>query len=342
MTLTASDRVEWLKARRLGIGGSDVAAIAGLHPYKSAWSVYWDKVLDSPDDGVGEAARWGQLLEAAVADEWARRHYAGMVEPGLIVDAAHPWRRGTPDRLAYGELMPKAGALEVKLAGPEAWRFQWDGGATIPAWYQAQAQWYLGLTDLDVCYFAVLVEGRRLEERTLDRDDDVIARLRRLADAFWYDHVLPARPPLADGGPRTRGELDDRYPPPVELPAVCVLHDYANDLIDEYRASAREVKAWEEKKTQAGNRLIAMLGDHGATDGYLASEDGVAAPAVTYRSTREVDWDAVEKEHGTDTLEPALRFSYNTKAVEKLIGRKALDAHRRPSDKRRLYVRGDD
>ena len=33
--MTSSERLEWLKARQTGIGGSDVAAILGLNRYKS-------------------------------------------------------------------------------------------------------------------------------------------------------------------------------------------------------------------------------------------------------------------------------------------------------------------
>mgnify|MGYP003353102479 CR=1 FL=1 len=36
---------EQLEKRRLGIGGSDVAAICGLNPYKTALDVYFEKVL---------------------------------------------------------------------------------------------------------------------------------------------------------------------------------------------------------------------------------------------------------------------------------------------------------
>ena len=35
---------EWLLKRKEGIGGSDVASILGISPYKSSVSVYMDKV----------------------------------------------------------------------------------------------------------------------------------------------------------------------------------------------------------------------------------------------------------------------------------------------------------
>ena len=50
------NRQEWLKARRAGIGGSDVSAIAGLNKWKSPVAVYLDKVGEAPEDEAGEAA----------------------------------------------------------------------------------------------------------------------------------------------------------------------------------------------------------------------------------------------------------------------------------------------
>ena len=37
-------REEWLSARRTGIGGSDIAAILGLSPWRTPLDVYRDKV----------------------------------------------------------------------------------------------------------------------------------------------------------------------------------------------------------------------------------------------------------------------------------------------------------
>lgn len=339
--MTELDRSAWLEARRSGVGGSDVAAIAGLHPYRSAWAVYWDKTLAAEDNGAGEAARWGQLLEDAVAEEWAEGERCGLFRPGLVSDAAHPWRLGTPDRLAVRPGRTAVEVLEVKLANDDAWRAQWDGGSVVPAWYQAQGQWYAALTDSDCIVFAVLVGGRRLETFELARDDAAIGQLRAIADRFWHDNVLAGVPPVPDGNSRTREALDAFYPPPTDRLTVR-LPPEAEELLAEHRNASREVKAWTEKRDEAGNRLIALLGAAGATDGYLASDDDDAAPAVTYRSVRGVDWAALEEEVGTTTLLAYSRLTYDAKAAEKGLGRKVLDAHRKPTESRRLNVRAAD
>ena len=40
-------REEWLKARKLGLGGSDMAAVLGLSPWRSPIDVWLDKTSDS-------------------------------------------------------------------------------------------------------------------------------------------------------------------------------------------------------------------------------------------------------------------------------------------------------
>ena len=69
-----TNRTEWLKARRSGIGGSDVAAILGLSRYKTAVDVYEDKIVtDEPEDTQSQAAYFGSVLEDVVAHEFSKR-----------------------------------------------------------------------------------------------------------------------------------------------------------------------------------------------------------------------------------------------------------------------------
>jgi len=44
------DKLNWLKQRQKGIGGSDVGAILGLNKYKSAFQVYLDKTEEITAD----------------------------------------------------------------------------------------------------------------------------------------------------------------------------------------------------------------------------------------------------------------------------------------------------
>ena len=41
----AADRVAWERVRNSGIGGSDVACIMGLNPWKSAYALYAENMV---------------------------------------------------------------------------------------------------------------------------------------------------------------------------------------------------------------------------------------------------------------------------------------------------------
>ena len=70
----SNDRQAWLKARRLGIGASDVAAIMGVDEYRGPLAVYEEKVSEAPpEDNAGEAARWGNIFEGPILLEYSRR-----------------------------------------------------------------------------------------------------------------------------------------------------------------------------------------------------------------------------------------------------------------------------
>ena len=54
--MTNEQRAAWLEGRRRGIGGSDVAAVLGLNPWKTPLDVWNDKLGLSEDKGMSEPA----------------------------------------------------------------------------------------------------------------------------------------------------------------------------------------------------------------------------------------------------------------------------------------------
>ena len=55
---------EWLRYRKLGIGGSDAGSICGLNPYSSAIAVFQDKTQkEAGEKEDNEAMRQGRDLE---------------------------------------------------------------------------------------------------------------------------------------------------------------------------------------------------------------------------------------------------------------------------------------
>src|SRR5690606_28440496 len=74
VSTTGMSEQEWLGVRRKGIGGSEIAAIAGLSPFETPLSVYLRKIGELPDKEETEAMYWGSVLENVIAEEYKRRH----------------------------------------------------------------------------------------------------------------------------------------------------------------------------------------------------------------------------------------------------------------------------
>lgn len=73
-THDTADRETWLRDRKKGIGGSDVAAVLGLSPWRTPLDVFNDKTAETVDEKPqSDAAHFGTILEDVVADEFARR-----------------------------------------------------------------------------------------------------------------------------------------------------------------------------------------------------------------------------------------------------------------------------
>ena len=195
----ATERDRWLAQRRRGLGGSDVAAVLGLNPWKSPLDVYLEKRGHVSDDFSSQAARWGNVLEPVIAEEYEDRERVSVYapEPKLIVDEARPWLRGTPDRLVRGEDR----GLEIKLVGPRQLD-KWGEAETdqVPEMYLIQSAWYMALTRCQLWDVAALLGGTDLRIYRLERNPGLERVLLERAEQFWREHVEAGVAPSAQRG----------------------------------------------------------------------------------------------------------------------------------------------
>lgn len=197
-------REEWLNWRKRGIGGSEVAALVGLHPYLSPFSVYLDKVgtLASRDDT--EAMRLGRDLEGYVAARFTEM--TGIKtrrKPCILMDDTCDYMIADIDRWNK-----KAGiGLECKTMSPTSKAASGLEDNNVPPQYYIQCQWYMMITGFPVWHLAVLLLGRGFYTFAIDRNDADIAALRQAASAFWKDYVLPRKMPPPDGTPAAQAAI---------------------------------------------------------------------------------------------------------------------------------------
>jgi putative phage-type endonuclease len=289
VTAAEPETDEWFAARRGGITGTDLPKILGLTKYGNALSVWLDK-RGELDDDAGEAARWGQLLEETVAQEWAARNGTAVHDVGVLAHTEQHWMRASLDRLVAscpdGE--QARCALEVKTRS--AWvADQWAEG--VPDSVLAQTTWGLMVTGLDHHHVAALIGGQRLVSYRVDRDQVLEDYLLTAARPVWQA-VVAGDPP--DAHPDSEGvllELLDRLYAKREGDRE--LDPEAGEWLAVYQDGLDQEKRGQALKTQAKTALVQMLddGDTGLLNDapaftYKRPEPGYDLPAAELRRLR--------------------------------------------------------
>lgn len=283
-----NNRTEWLKARRSGIGGSDVAAILGLSRYRTAVDVYEDKIAtDEPQDVQSQAAYFGSVLEDVVAQEFSKRTGMKIQRVNKMLRMGEgDWMIANIDRaivnpeiagrvyvydearqIETGRQISTDMILECKTAssfiadqwGPSQEDEIVSGKLVtehkIPLYYETQVQWYLGVTGASVCFVAVLLGGQDFRIYRVDRDEDVIAALKEHCGKFWRENVLARVVP----DPDTKEDVAKIFPTD-NGEMVEASNEVAAD-IGELRNLQEQIKTLQDAQDVVKDRICAALGD---------------------------------------------------------------------------------
>ena len=315
MNVVDRARLEWLEARRAGVGASDVAGILGVSPWASPWSVWADKVGLAPldDDDPSDVMNLGRDLEPVIARWFGDRtglYVVGM--QSMVWHPTAPWFAtvdGFVNESPVSSVHAMLGVFESKYTGDPVWD-------EVPQHYVLQCQWAMHCTGFDRAWLAAmhLPFGRPdFHVYELTRDDLALEQIVAAVSTFWNDHVVTGRPPDPDGHPATTSALAVAWLNPAKEPAVDLtpLADRIADL-DALKASAKHIAA---DIAHVENEIKAALGMHseGWVDGELA---------VSWREQRNrpgVDADRVRTEYGDMYDKPAP----NPYRVLRLHGKKA-------------------
>lgn len=258
--LAIDSRDSWLAARRLGIGGSDAAAVMGVSPWKSTYALWAEKAGVAPViDEETDAMRWGKRLEGVIAEEYGdvtkrkvRLNGAGGLQ--LIQHPGRPYMLGTIDADVVSDHRPDPGILEVKTTGAHRAE-EWEEAA--PLLYQVQLQHYMACTGRQWGSFAVLIGGQKFHWYDVERNDKFIASLEARCEWFWGLVEKGEAPPI-DGSESTADALKAIYPgdsgEAIELPSEAI--QWVHDL-----AVAKErIAGLESSKRTIENQIRAAMG----------------------------------------------------------------------------------
>ena len=193
-------REEWLSYRRLGIGGSDVAAIMGISPFATSRDLYNDKVGVEPV--IEEESNWvalevGHRLEDLVAEIFSKRTGLKVFQKKFMFQhPQYPWMLADLDYLVK---LPDGSIaiLECKTSTSNSSENWWYAGKEIvPAYYESQGRHYMAVMNYGKTFFCCLfTDTREAIIRSIDRDMAYEEELIALEDTFWNENVVKQQPP---------------------------------------------------------------------------------------------------------------------------------------------------
>lgn len=240
--------------RRRFIGGSDVAAILGISPWRTPLDVYLEKVDPRPEPTDPQRQRVlerGKRLEPYVLDMLAE-------ETGLVVVARNQRYIDPEHTFLAAEIDAEAETgenIEIKTVSPfKAHEWGAEDSDEIPVWYTAQAMHGLMVTGREVCVFGVLIGADDFRTYRVERDDEVITALRERLVEFWarVQRREPPEPTTAADVLTLFGKDSGRA---VEAsPEVLALYN-------ELRAAESEAKAHEKRAAELKERIQLFMQD---------------------------------------------------------------------------------
>jgi len=304
-------RALWLAQRRRGIGGSDAAAILGLSPWETSFSIWLEKTGGAqtkkqvePDrvvvvrrfSGAGVAAVpasnrtepmwWGLALEDIVAKRYTEKTGLKVWKPEkLMQHPEHDCLIATPDFLVIGEER----GLEIKTAN--AWADTgWgpEGTDEIPRHYLVQCLHYMAVTGFPVWDIAVLIGGSDFRIYTVRRDavfeEILISRLTE----WWQTYIVQGAQPPIDGSDGASAYLKAFHPADTapRIPAT----DAAQILGKELLSLKEQISELEGREGSIVNQLKSLIGDAEGMDG-----DGWLVTWKAAKPKQAVEWERLSQ-----------------------------------------------
>ncbi|GAA2773039.1 lambda-exonuclease family protein [Saccharopolyspora taberi] len=173
---------EWHAARAEGLGGSEIAAVLGLSPFESRFSLWHRKAGLAGAVEETEQMRAGKYFEDGIAAWFADEHPELQVRRmGTWRNRERPWQIANPDRSAKG---PEGyEVVEIKnVYDADGWGE--PGTDEVPVYYRAQVLWYLDVLGLSRARIAIAIAGCKFREYVVPYSADEAAILRREAVEF--------------------------------------------------------------------------------------------------------------------------------------------------------------
>ncbi|NGX36901.1 MAG: hypothetical protein K1000chlam2_00046 [Chlamydiae bacterium] len=181
---------DFVKSRKNYLGASDAPVIMGVSPWSTPYQLWQDKLDLGPVKDDNYAMKRGRDLEPI-----ARSAYmavtGNLVEPKQLFHPNIPYMMANFDGVSEDLTV----AVEIKCPGKEDHDLAKDG--MVPVKYFPQLQHQLAVIGINkVDYFSYRDDDVALV--TVERDDEYIEKLYRVAEKFWDCVESLTAPPLVE------------------------------------------------------------------------------------------------------------------------------------------------
>lgn len=257
---------EWREERKKTIGCSEIAAVLGLNPWKSAFAIYQEKRGEAPDTIETDVMTWGKQMELSLRQAYSDLSGRSVRIPEtILINPKFPFIGASLDGIADGRV------VEIKTSRSAA---GWGAAGTseIPEYYQTQVQGYLAVTELPVADVIVSISGAPPVIYEVPEDKELQGMITEACREFWQ-RVVDGNPPEIV----TYADASARFGKSAAT-GIVYASDEAILQAAELKIVKEELKVLEAREEDLKAKIIVALGENGD-----ALVDTNGQTLVTYR-----------------------------------------------------------
>lgn len=266
------------------IGGSDAAAIAGVHPYKRPIDV-WRRIVESYETPDNPAMKRGRRLEPVIREMFAEESGLQLLGPRSLRSPKHDWLRASLDDVA---ILPdgEEQVVEFKSVNARQAARYGEGSDEVPAEHICQTQFYLGVTEWHLAHLVALIGGDELRHYRLLADKELQGVMFDACERFWTDHIKTGKPPPVDGSHSYSEWIDAHFS--NRRTDFVQADGEATALALEYKMHCDFVESYKEQARLARQKLELIIGEASGIEGNFGR--------ISFKRNKDmtkVDWEGI-------------------------------------------------
>lgn len=249
--MTEDDWQEY-RMKQVGIGGSEIASVINVNPWKPKFKLWLEKTGQLPVERIdNEFVKWGSLLEPVIRKQFSKETGFKVFQNNFVL------QHDEYDHILAnidGEVIDPAfsgrGILEIKTTSEYNLK-EWQGDK-LPIQYMAQVQWYMATTQYEYAYVVVLIGGNKLRWWLVERDEEVIKQLIE-ASIDFMDLCYRMIPPEIGGSKEESDYVNSRFDTVVD--EEMSIPPTIENLAIEYTDIQQEMNRLKERAEEIKNKI---------------------------------------------------------------------------------------